>query len=392
MVYHDNGFLIPPWYEPEVPGQFDLDIACMICGFTLACGAFTFAKAATHSWKAYEKRKRKGCNAYIIMVWAVWIVCVIGSILTWSYLSPDVNVQPGFWVYFGLLVLWTIQTQCILQIIINRVRILMVDQRRADQIKWAAAIFVGLINISVFVIWIPARLQISQRWIRINNWWDRTEKVLVGALDISLNLYFIYTVRSKLIANGLKKYERLFRFNVMMIFVSMSLDITLIGMMSLSDSAVYIEFHPLVNLIKLHIEMNVAELIVKIVRVTNHLNECRSHTSNTVHPLKSEVTSSKESGSDSTRKLVMERDDALGNASEASDSSSGKRLTWLVYGSGLDLECGISHEDGWKDETVCHIEATLTKQHGLSDIGSDSDSDNDVEEGKSRTGLARSAS
>lgn len=46
-------------------------------------------------------------------------------------------------------------------------------------------------------------------------------------------------------------------------------------MMSLSNSAVYIQFHPLVYLVKLHIEMNFAELIAKIVRTTNQLNECR---------------------------------------------------------------------------------------------------------------------
>lgn len=102
----------------------------------------------------------------------------------------------------------------------------MADQRKANQFKWAAAIFVGLINISVFVIWIPARLQISQRWISINNWWDRIEKILFGLCDITLNVYFIYLVRSKLIDNGLKKYEKLLRFNMFMVVVSMSLDVS----------------------------------------------------------------------------------------------------------------------------------------------------------------------
>lgn len=109
---------------------------------------------------------------------------------------------------------------------INRVRLLVVDQRKADYLKWGVAIFVGLINISVFVIWIPARLQISQRWIDINNWWDRVEKTLFGLCDICLNLYFIYLVRSKLIANGLKKYKKLVRFNVLMVLISMSLDVS----------------------------------------------------------------------------------------------------------------------------------------------------------------------
>jgi hypothetical protein len=102
----------------------------------------------------------------------------------------------------------------------------MVDQRKADQLKWAVAIFVGLINISVFIVWIPARLQISPRWVSINNWWDRVEKTLFGLCDISLNLYFMYLVRAKLIANGLTKYNKLLRFNMVMVFISMSLDVS----------------------------------------------------------------------------------------------------------------------------------------------------------------------
>lgn len=44
--------------------------------------------------------------------------------------------------------------------------------------------------------------------------------------------------------------------------------------MSLPDDAVYLQFHPLVYLLKLHIEMNLAELLAKIVRASNELNDC----------------------------------------------------------------------------------------------------------------------
>jgi hypothetical protein len=48
-------------------------------------------------------------------------------------------------------------------------------------------------------------------------------------------------------------------------------------MMSLPNTAIYIQFHPLVYLVKLHIEMNVADLIAKIVKATNQLNEYRAN-------------------------------------------------------------------------------------------------------------------
>lgn len=111
----------------------------------------------------------------------------------------------------------------------------MVDRRNATKIRWGTAIVLGLINISVFVIWIPAQLQISQKWIDINHIWDRIEKGLFLLIDAALHVYFIYLIRVKLVANGLEKYIPLLRFNIAMVFVSMSLDIILIGTMSIGN-------------------------------------------------------------------------------------------------------------------------------------------------------------
>ena len=56
-------------------------------------------------------------------------------------------------------------------------------------------------------------------------------------------------------------------------------------MMSLPNSFVYVQFHPLVYLIKLHIEMNMADLIGKVVRASNqqgnHDYSSRSRTGQT---------------------------------------------------------------------------------------------------------------
>jgi hypothetical protein len=43
-------------------------------------------------------------------------------------------------------------------------------------------------------------------------------------------------------------------------------------MMSLPNSFVYVQFHPLVYLVKLHIEMNMADLIGKVVRASSNAN------------------------------------------------------------------------------------------------------------------------
>lgn len=148
-----------------------------------------------------------------------------------------------------------------MQIIINRIALLVRDQHRIRRLKWIVALLLGLINISVFCIWIPARLQISKRIIFINEVWDRIEKVLFLFIDAGLSLYFIHMVRAKLLANGLTKYTVLFRFTLFMVAISLALDVSisihpvvtwltstaqvaLIGTMSLPNGFVYAT-HPL---------------------------------------------------------------------------------------------------------------------------------------------------
>ncbi|KAK7953229.1 hypothetical protein PG996_014125 [Apiospora saccharicola] len=323
-----NGYLTPPWYKEQKPSPDEMNIVSIIWGFSLACACFTFVKAIKQTWcclyrwhrrRRREQRHRRQhheqqnqnqnpttttltlrrqashrsssqgqsyytrptplliLNGYLAMVWAEWLVSVAFGIMSWFYLNPRLVVRGNFWVFFGFLCLWTVQMQCILQILVNRVALLMLtgsDRRCAARLRWGIAAFVGLINISCFIVWIPARLQISDRWIEANRVWDRTEKALFAVADIALNIMFVYLVRTKLIANGLHKYRRLFWTNCVAVFFSLSLDIVLIGVMSLPDDAVYLQFHPLVYLLKLHIEMNLAELLAKIVRASNELNEC----------------------------------------------------------------------------------------------------------------------
>ena len=122
--------------------------------------------------------------------------------------------------------IWVVQTQLSLQIILNRASLIMHNQHKARRMKIWLAIFVGLINISVYCIWIPARLQISERFIAINNIWDRIEKVLFLLVDAGLNAYFLYLVRSRLISKGLDKYKLLFKFNSAIVFVWLAMDVS----------------------------------------------------------------------------------------------------------------------------------------------------------------------
>ncbi|KAF4464510.1 glutathione s-transferase [Fusarium albosuccineum] len=231
-----TGFLIPPWYKNEVPADTEMNIASVIFGFSLGAALFTAAKAFEQSLAAY--RRGRLFTAYIIMCWLEWI---------------------GF-------VFWSMQIQFILQIIINRISLLVANKSTINKIKWGVAIIVSLINLSGFCIWVPARLQISHLYEDINVIWDRTEKAVFLIVDLALNLYFIYLVRSRLLAYGLTKYTQLFHFNVAMVFVSVTLDCILMGATFLPSPVVYVQFHQLTYLLKLYIEMNVAGLLGHIVK------------------------------------------------------------------------------------------------------------------------------
>ena len=204
----------------------------------------------------------------------------------------------------------TKQTQLLVQIIINRLSLLMVNREKASRLKWGAFVILTFINITVGIVWIPNRLQISETWIRIDAIWDRIEKVIFLLVDASLNIYFIYLVRTRLISNGLTKYNTLFAVNIAMVIISISLDVSssttssktskfkrtnnLKGRLnwahvssscrSVSVSGPsrtdlrsadeschrYLEFQCFAYLTKLYIEMNMAELIKKVVRATQH--------------------------------------------------------------------------------------------------------------------------
>jgi hypothetical protein len=72
------------------------------------------------------------------------------------------------------------------------------------RLKIGVAILITAVNISVYCIWVPARLQISKRYIYINDRWDRCEKVIYLCVDGALNWYFIHIVRKRLVDQGCK--------------------------------------------------------------------------------------------------------------------------------------------------------------------------------------------
>ncbi|GAA5826441.1 hypothetical protein JCM11251_002370 [Rhodosporidiobolus azoricus] len=131
-------------------------------------------------------------------------------------------------------------------------------------LKYGVAAIVTAISISVYCVWIPARLQVSDTFVRVNKIWDRCEKCIYLVLDAGLNLLFIRVVQARLVNRGLQRYKPLVRFNQWLILLSIGCDTLIIGMMSYPNSVVYTAFHPVAYLIKLQIELQLGALIVEI--------------------------------------------------------------------------------------------------------------------------------
>ncbi|KAF2269535.1 hypothetical protein CC78DRAFT_604253 [Lojkania enalia] len=266
-----------------------MDVPSIAFGFLLGFSVLTASKIFRQS-RAMYKRTRRIWNPYPWMCWLELIVDVVMAVITWMFLRGDI---PGsFPFYFATVALWTVQTQLLMQIIANRLALVIPDRRRGTKIKWALGIAVGIVNISVFCIWIPARMEVSETFIHVNEIWDRIEKVIYLVIDLALNAYFLYLVRSRLITKGLTKYQSLFKFNAGIILVSLSMDVLIIAMMSLPNTYIYVQFHPVAYIVKLNIECSMADLISKIVSKKDRTDPLYSNSNS--HP--TELTSHTRTG------------------------------------------------------------------------------------------------
>lgn len=258
--------LLSPNYVPQPVTKADMSLASICWGFTLGFGFLTTWEAIQQTMRARDPLR----SVYVFMIWGEILVCLAFGIICWWHL--DGVIAPSFPFFFSILTLWALQVQFLLQIIINRIGVILVDRRKAMIMKWGVAALITSVNITVYCIWVPARLQVSQKYIHINEVWDRCEKVIYLCVDAWLNWYFIRTVRQRLVKQGSTKYNRLVQFNVRIIFASLSMDCLIIGTMSLKNSFVYMQFHPLAYTVKLMIEMSMAELIRTIAKEKNEFN------------------------------------------------------------------------------------------------------------------------
>ncbi|TDZ17850.1 hypothetical protein Cob_v009176 [Colletotrichum orbiculare MAFF 240422] len=241
----------------------DYQIASLAAGFTIGFGFLTV-------WEAMKQTKRNRNplrSSYVYMMWGEILANMIITIIGWLFL--DGVLGPTVPVLFVILLLWVFEIQLLMQIIINRIAVIAESQRTILWLKWGTAVVITMINIAVFCVWIPAHLvpPVNDTFVHINHYWDRISKVLILLVDAGLNYYFLRVVQKRLLAqHGLVKYKPLVGFNAKLMILSIAMDAMLIGLMSLPNQVVYIQFHPVAYMVKLNIEMSMASLITRLAR------------------------------------------------------------------------------------------------------------------------------
>ncbi|KAF4960177.1 hypothetical protein FGADI_1196 [Fusarium gaditjirri] len=241
-----------------------IDLASVYYGLFLGVFIFTFAKAVSQT-RAIYKRTHSLHNAYLYMIWTEAVVNFVFALITFLYLNGIIPGNLGF--LLATVILWSIQTQLLPQIIANRVSLIMTNRRRAIHLKWGLVVCILLVNGAVCYIFTVAHLDTATPSQKHTNMiFEKCEKTFFLIVDFALNMYFLYLVRYRLIADGLNKYWRLFNFNAGMVCISTSMDILLLGFLSLPDPYLYVQFAPLAYIVKLYIELLMANLISKVVR------------------------------------------------------------------------------------------------------------------------------
>ncbi|KAK8926772.1 hypothetical protein H634G_10001 [Metarhizium anisopliae BRIP 53293] len=244
----------------------DIQVASLAAGFTLGFGFLT-------AWKAIQqtrRNKRPWKSIYVYMIWGEIMANLAIGIIGWVFL--DGVLSPTVPVLFFILFLWVFEIQLLMQIIVNRIAIIAEHTRTVTRLKWGTAVVITCINIAVFCIWIPSHIvpPASELYVQVNEIWDRISKALILLVDAGLNYYFLRTVKRRLVLrHGLTKYAPLVSFNAKLMVVSILMDAMLIGLMSLPNQIVYIQFHPVAYMVKLNIEMTMADLITKLARGEN---------------------------------------------------------------------------------------------------------------------------
>lgn len=257
------GFLLPETYLPPstLPWESTLAHILLALGVSVALLLTIHLTRLSHTrWTSHRR-----VPLYLVLAWLDLVAGITHSTLGWCVGHGRCPAQPSLWFFLAVILLWAVERHCLAQILANRVAVLLTSAVVGRRLKWGVFLGTAVLTVSVVVVWTPGTMEISPAWERANEVWDRGEKVCFMVGDVGLNAVFVWVVRQELVRrHGLGRYKDLWRVNVAMVAATVVLDAAVVASTWFPDYWIYIQFRPLVHLVKLYFELCNAELIGKV--------------------------------------------------------------------------------------------------------------------------------
>ncbi|TLD26583.1 hypothetical protein PspLS_04349 [Pyricularia sp. CBS 133598] len=235
------GFLVPPWYHDDGPSDASVRLALLTIGFFTAVTCFTLVKLIYQTYWFWVRSLKP--NEYLVMV------------------------------------------QLTVNVLIHVLKFLVPCPRRAARIKWTVVGTQMLMLISIYIIWIPAQLQVNNTFLMLDGIWIKITSVECLFVNGMLGGYLaLLAKRRRDTAKGLNYWADCFwkilaLVSIMTLtdswkciiltlvwgwFVASSQIINVIAL-SLPDRYFYILFQPTMYMVKVFTIMTISEVLCKIL-------------------------------------------------------------------------------------------------------------------------------
>lgn len=206
--------------------RLDDNLASTFFGWSMALAviiAVRIVSSFTTSNTPYHK------NTQMILCSILVVSSIALAILSWIYLIGSFHFRKAEWVFF--LLLWSTQAQTYFQVMVKRISVLDVRRPRPAILRLAIAGIVLAVNITMFSVWLPLKLdhpvEVDDHPPILLFWLPRVEKIMYLLIDVAINCFFLYHVKTNLMGVGFRKYCHLVSYNLKIIGLSVFCDVLL---------------------------------------------------------------------------------------------------------------------------------------------------------------------
>ncbi|QBZ55883.1 hypothetical protein PoMZ_00789 [Pyricularia oryzae] len=216
------GFLVPPWYHDDGPSDASVRLALLTIGFFTSVTCFTLVKLIYQTYWFWVRSLKP--NEYLYMVWGVWIVAIATVVF------------------------------------------LISCPRRAARIKWTVVGTQMLMLISVYIVWIPAQLQVNNTFLALDGVWIKIISVECLFVNGMLGGYLaLLAKRRRDTAKGLNYWADCFWKILALVSIMTLTDVINVFAFAFPDRYFYILFQPTMYMVKVFTMMTISEVLCKIL-------------------------------------------------------------------------------------------------------------------------------